>query len=325
MNPLWMYRARHLGNYVVKSSNRKFLNFPSTCSAAFCSQSQIKHTPSIEEDQSDELDLDALKNEMFEDFETEKETLQTNIKRHDVTTEYTEQIEPDPIDTYDVFKEEDNELSFAAQQFKKRMEFNQSLRSASKIKSVKTVQYSSPTLNAGIPELLYDAEGTDQWVTYLRLYTYTPFTMGLFFVPLAIYGFPEWEIFPKLILGGFYMATSAVFPYFSYRAAKDKMNRVWLTPDCEKLIVEKLNFFFQPYKKEYFIKDFRLLYRKGSDRYCWFQCNKTKVQFLVVSELMQHPVWLQLLGVDDKQIADATLRNIANDGKVTMFRGPNTG
>ena len=295
----------------------------------FCSQSSVVYNDRAHTQiNDDEIDLDALKNEMFEDFESEKDTISNNT----TTQQNASDIDDDDdemeenLNEFNVFDEDKKEkLSAFAKKFKKRIEFNESLKWASKIKSTKSVQYTSSTLSAGIPELMYDAEGVDQWVNYLRLYTYTPFTMGLLFVPLAIYGFPEWEIFPKLMLGGFYMSTSAIFPYFSYRAVKDKVNRVWLAPDCNKLIIEKKDFFFQPYKKEYFIKDLRVLHKKGSDRHCWFQCTKTKKGFLFVSELMQHSVWLQLLGVDEHQIADAKMRNIANDGKVTMFRGPNTG
>lgn len=278
----------------------------------------------FDDDQEAEMDLDALKNEMFEDFESEKdnmkilntnnmESINDNIENEDIDNDETDDIQ-----------QKTERLSFAAEQFKKRMEFNQALKTASKVKSTRAVNYNSATLNSGIPEIMYDAEGSDKYVTYLRLYTYTPFTMGLFFVPLAIYSFPDWELFPKLMLGTFYMTTTALFPMFSYRAVKDKVNKAWLTPDCNKIIIEKINFLFQPYKKEYFIKDLRVLHKKGSFRHCWLQCNKTKHTFLLISELMQHPVWLQLLGVDDHEVADAKMRNIANDGKVTMFRGPNT-
>ena len=268
---------------------------------------------------------------MFNDFETEKEEIQSapspdplealhQMEQRDVNQE-VEGMTEDNLDEFDVFQHEEDRLSFAAKQFKKRMEFNESLKKASKVKSTKDVQYTSATLSAGIPEILYDAEGVDEWVNYLRLYTYTPFTMGMLFVPLAIYGFPEWELFPKLMFGAFYMSTSALFPYFAFRATRDKVNKAWLTPDCNKVIVEKMNFFFQPYKKEYFIRDLRVLHNKGQHTHCWFQCKKTKQQFLFVSELMQHSVWLQLLGVDEEAIAAAKMSNIANDGKVTMFRG----
>jgi len=235
--------------------------------------------------------------------------------------------DPSPAD-FDVFSLDESErekLSFAARQFTKRMEFNASLRRASAAKSKTSISYSSASLSAGIPELLYDADGVDAWVNYLRLYTYTPLTMGILLVPVAIYGCPDMELFPKLILGAFYLSTSALFPYFGYRAVKDKVHRAWLTPDCEKIIIEKHDFFFAPYKQEAQVRHLRVLHKKGSDRHCWFECTKSKKLFLFVSELMQHSVWLQLLGVDADQVADATMRNIANDGKVTMFRGPNTG
>ena len=284
----------------------------------------------FEDDEEAEMDLEALKSEMFEDFESEKAKLQSSTNRmtspqNNITTESSstdnETAEEEDNNEYE---DETQKISFAVEQFQKRIEFNEALKTASKVKSTRSVSHKSAALSQGIPEILYDAEGTDQYVTYMRLYTYTPLTMGCLFVPLAIYSFPEWELFPKLLLGAFYMGTSAIFPWCSYRAVRDKVNRAWLTPDCNKVIIEKIGFFFQPYKQEYFIKDLRVLHKKGSARHCWFQCHKTKTTFLFISELMQHPVWLQLLGVDEDQVADATLRNIANDGKVTMFRGPNT-
>lgn len=351
---------RFFGFNRIICNQRKFPNFPSKTAplkSFFCAQSkqqqnddeddndeQVCHQTFIffhihvfdtktyiQEDDEMDIDLDALKNKMFEDFESEKDALSNNTTiESDIESdiENDDESEENNLNKFNLFDdniEKKEKLSAMAQKFKKRIEFNESLKTASKIKSTKSVKYTSSTLTAGIPELMYDSDGIDAWVNYLRLYTYTPFTMGLLFVPLAIYGFPEWELFPKLMLGGFYMSTSAIFPYFSYRAVKDKVNRVWLAPDCNKLIVEKKDFFFQPYKKEYLIKDLRVLHKKGSERHCWFQCTRTKQLFLFVSELMQHSVWLQLLGVDQGDIADAKMRNIANDGKVTMFRGPNTG
>jgi len=310
---------------------------------SFCVQHKNKNTntaPPLSRDSDsdghgggDSMDIDAWKEEMMNDFESEKEQLQTNMRRDhieifDLKYDDDDDDEDDDIDSDEHDKkekekekaDENEKLSFAVQQFRKNIEFNQSLKLVSRVNAIKAVKYSSSTLAAGVPELIYDADGHDQWVVYLRLYTYTPLTMGCFFVPFLIFSYNEMELFSKLMIGAFYLSSSALFPYFSYRAVKHKINRVWITPDCNQIVFEKKDFFFQPYKKEYFIKDLKLLYKRGNDRHCWFQCQRSKDMFLLVSELMTHPVWLQILGADPDQAVDAMMRNIANDGKVTMFR-----
>ena len=136
------------------------------------------------------------------------------------------------------------------------------------------------------------------------MFTWTPFTFGILLVPVVVLRYPELDFTMKLLGGTIYMMSSFLFPSFAFRAVSNNALQVWITPTRDRLIVEKRSFWFGLFTEEYIIQYLRPLYARGMDRHCWFECKKTKRKILLKNELLDHPVWFELLGIKQRDISN---------------------
>lgn len=166
------------------------------------------------------------------------------------------------------------------------------------------LNYISKQLESGINEQIYDYEH-DSLVSMFRMFTWTPFTFGILVVPLIISRYPDFDMASKMVIGLIYQCTSLIFPSLAHRAVSNTALKVWITPSKDKLIVEKRGFWFGLYTQQFNMAYLKPLYARGTDRHCWFQCQKSKAKFMLVGEKMEHPVWFELLGIKQHDISTA--------------------